>query len=153
MRGYAGGMKAIGLPVRVAYASAVLVLSGVATFYCCMHWLPEYTTAYPALDPDGEGYGVFKVAICIAVSVALTVSLPVLTLPGVRRRKRRGRGTRIAFTAVVVVIASVLFADQGLRLRCDLLFAAWLAYLMAFTFVRYGIRDDARRSSGSANEY
>jgi hypothetical protein len=146
-------MKAIGLPVRVAYASAVLVLSGVATFYCCMHWLPGLTGIYPALDPEGEGYGIFKIALCVAASIALTLSLPVLTLPGVRRRRRRGRGTRIAFTAVVVVIASVLFADQGFRLRYDLVFAAWLTYLMAFTVVRYGVADEVRRSSGAATEY
>jgi hypothetical protein len=153
MSGYAGGMNVVGLPVRVAYASAVLVLSGVATFYGCMHWLPELTATYPALDPGGEGYGIFKSAICMAAGIALTLSLPVLTLPGVRRRKRRGRSTRIAFTAVVVVVASVLTADQGFRLRYDLLFAAWLAYLMAFTFVRYGVVDEVRRSSAPTNEY
>jgi len=151
--GYAGGMRAIGLPMRVAYGGAAFVLGGAAAFYGCMHWLPEYTVTYPELDPGGEGYGIFKAAICIAASIALTLSLPLLTLPGVRRRKRRGRGVRIAFTGVVVVIASVVFADQGFRLSYDLVFAAWLAYVMAFTFVRYGVVDEVRRSSAREKEY
>jgi hypothetical protein len=153
MRGYAGGMRAIGLPARVAYAGAAFVLSGAAVFYSCMHWLPEYVANHPEYDPGVDGYGIFKAAVCIAASIALTLSLPLLTLPGVRRRKRRGRAVRIALTGVVVVIASVLFTDQGFRLRYDLLFAAWLAYMMAFTFVRYGVTDEARRSTRPAKEY
>jgi hypothetical protein len=153
MREYAGGMKAIGLPARVAYAGTAFVLSGTAVFYIGMNWLPEYATTYPELDAGGAGYGIFKTAVCIAAWIALTVSLPALTLPGVRRRKLRGRGTRMAFTGVVVVTASLVFADEGFRLIYSLLFATWLAYVMAFTFVRYGVIDDVRRSSTSANSY
>jgi hypothetical protein len=48
-----------------------------------------------------------------------------------------------------VVITSAGFAAEVHRLILDLLFAAWLAYTMAYTFVRYGVVDDARRSSSS----
>jgi hypothetical protein len=44
-----------------------------------------------------------------------------------------------------VVGASLLFADQGFRIVYDLIFAAWLSYLLAFTFIRYGVTDEARR--------
>ena len=39
------------------------------------------------------------------------------------------------------------------RLILDLLFAAWLAYTMAYTFVRYGVLDEARRASSSSRYY
>jgi hypothetical protein len=146
-------MNATGLPARIAYATVALALSGRATFYSCMQLLPQYAANHPELDPGIDGYGIFQVAISISAAVALTLSLLLLTLPGVRHRKRRGRGGRMALAAVLVVGASVLFADQGFSFRYDLLFAVWLAYLMGFTVVRYGITDDVRRASSSKNMY
>jgi hypothetical protein len=52
-----------------------------------------------------------------------------------------------------VLVASVGFADIVPRLVPDLLFAAWLAYTMAYTFVRYGVVDDARRKSSTSEYY
>ena len=45
-----------------------------------------------------------------------------------------------------VVLASSAFADLGHPLLVDLAFAAWLAYTVTFTFVRYGVLDQARRA-------
>jgi hypothetical protein len=149
---YSWDMNGASLPARIAYAAIALPLGGGAGFYSCMRLLPGLTGMYPQVDPGGDGFGIFKLAICAGVAVAFTASLFVLTLPWVRHRKRRGRGVRIAFTCVLVVLASIAFADQGYGLMSDLAIAAWLTYTMAFTFVRYGVLDRARRSSASLND-
>jgi hypothetical protein len=152
MLDYAGRMNAIGLPARITYAITGLAVSGWVTFAACMRILPEYVADHPELDPGGDGYSFFKIAVSLSAAVAVMMFLVLLTLPWVRHRKRRGRGWRIGLAGVLVVGASVLFADQGFRLRYDALFVVWLAYLMAFTFVRYGVVDEARRPSSSSKK-
>jgi hypothetical protein len=121
-------------------------ITGAAAFYSCMGILPEFTASYPQLDPSANGYGIFKIAVCVGVGVALTAALLTLTLPWIRHRKRQGRSGRIAFSAMLVVAAAVVFADEGFRLVYDLAFAVWLTYVMTYTFVRYGVVDETRRS-------
>jgi hypothetical protein len=139
-------MSPVSLPARVVYTVIAVPLTGAAAFYSCMGILPEFTVSFPQLDPGGSGYGIFKIAVCVGVGVALTAALLTLTLPWIRHRERRGRRVRMAFSAVLVVAAAVVFADQGFRLIYDLAFAAWLTYVMAYTFVRYGLIDRPRRS-------
>ncbi len=152
-RYYARSMDAASLPARIAYGAIALPLGGALGFYASMRLFPELTASHPDLDPNMDGFVIFKIAICLGVAIAFTASLLALTLPWVRHRKRRGRTWRLILTGAFVVFASVVFADQGFRLIYDLAFAAWLAYTMAFTFVRYGIIDQARRSSASAADY
>jgi len=49
-------------------------------------------------------------------------------------------------SGVFVVVAAAVFADLGHTLLVDFAFAAWLAYTVTFTFVRYGVLDQARRA-------
>ncbi|HEV2647343.1 MAG TPA: hypothetical protein VGU46_13345 [Acidobacteriaceae bacterium] len=140
-------MKTIGLPARALSASAAFVLVGAVIFHICMRVLPGYVANHPEYNPGIDGYGMFKTAIGIAFASGLTLSLPLLTLPGIRRRRRGGRPVRTAVACGLVVGGSLLFAEEGFSLGSDVLFAAWLAYLLSFTFVRYGLRDEARRSS------
>jgi hypothetical protein len=146
---YAYGMKATGLPARIIYATLALPLSVAAGFYSCMYLLPRLMTRYPQIDP-GDGRGIFNLSLGIGAAVAFMAALYMLTLPWSRHRKRRGRPWRIAASVVLVIAASAWFSDMGHRLPLDLLFAAWLAYTMAFTFVRYGVLDRSKRSRSSA---
>jgi peptidoglycan/LPS O-acetylase OafA/YrhL len=140
-------MNAVGLPARLAYAVAALAAAGVAGFYASI-WLLPKVVAQSADDDDG--YGLFRAALGIALGLGVTAALVALTLPW-KRRKRRGRGRRIAIASVVVVLLSVAFASQRHRVVYDLLFAAWLAYALAFTYVRYGVLDKPKtRSSGES---
>jgi Kef-type K+ transport system membrane component KefB len=134
---YAGRMNAVGLPARIGYAVAALGAVGVAAFYASI-WLLPHFVAQGADDDDG--YGLFRAALGIALGLGVTAALVGLTLPW-KRRKRRGRGRRIAVAAVVVVLISIGFASQEHKVIYDLLFAAWMAYALAFTYVRHGVLD------------
>ncbi len=118
-----------------------------------MALLPKLVAKYPRLDTGMSGQGVFNLALSVGAAIAFTAALFALTLPWSRHRKRRGRPWRIAASFVVVLVASVGFADMFPRLILDLLFAVWLAYTMAYTFVRYGVLDEARRASSSSRYY
>jgi hypothetical protein len=146
-------MKADKLPARVAYAAGSLVLGGVVVFYGSMQVLPHLTKMFPGLDPDMDGYRVFKIAICLAVMIAFSLCLYELTLPGTRPRKRRGRRLRLTVTSVCVVLSTLAFNGLGLGWTCDILFAVWLTYTVAYTFVRYGVLDDTKPPSSTLEAY
>jgi hypothetical protein len=146
-------MTAVSLPARIAYTVVATPLGWAAGFYSCMRFLPEFTTSHAQIDPNLDGSGIFRIAICAGAAIALTASLFALTLPWIRHRKKPGRPWRIALSCVLVVLASIFFADLGFRIIYDLLFAAWLTYLLAFTFVRYGITDQPRRTSSHSGRY
>jgi hypothetical protein len=141
------------LPLRIAYTAVAAPLGWAAGFYSCMRFLPEFATSHAQIDPNLDGAGIFRIAICAGAAIALTASLFALTLPWIRHRKKPGRPWRIALSCVLVVLASIFFADLGFRIIYDLLFAAWLTYLLAFTFVRYGITDQPRRASSHSGRY
>ena len=143
------GMDAVGLPARVTYAILALPLGGAAGFYSGMWLLPKLVGAWrPDSSPDG--YTFFTTSIAVGVAVACAASLVALTLPWKRHRNRHGRTGRIVLSGLFVVIASVIFAAQEHGFIIDLAFAAWLAYFIAFTYVRYGVRD--RRRSRASSE-
>jgi hypothetical protein len=146
-------MTAAKLPVRIAYAAAAFTLSGTVVFFYCMRGLPELVRIFPELDPDMDGYLIFKIAICAAVTFAFSLSLYELTQPGARSRKRRGRRLRLVLASVAVVLSSLGFNGLGLGWTCDLLFAAWLTYTVAYTFVRYGVMDETKRVAGALEAY
>jgi hypothetical protein len=138
-------MSAAGLPARIVYALVALPVGGAAGFYFVVWAIPKmsWLLQVPALVP--ENYTTFVTALYVGGAVGLTASLVALTLPWKRKRKRRGRKWRIALSSVFVVLAAAAFADQGHRLLIDVLFTAWLAYTVTFTFVRYGVLDQASR--------
>jgi Kef-type K+ transport system membrane component KefB len=142
-------MNAVGLPARVGYAVASLAAVGAAGFYASIWLLPK--VASQAADDD-DGYGIFRAALGIAIALGFTAALVGLTLPW-KRRRRHGRGQRIAISGVIVVLVSVGFASQEHSVLFDLLFAAWLAYVLAYTYVRYGVLDKAssRRSEEASS--
>jgi undecaprenyl pyrophosphate phosphatase UppP len=142
-------MRVSSLPARIVYTAVALPVVGAVGFYSCIHLLPSFTVSHPQLDPDMDGSGIFQIAICVGAALAFAAALFTLTLPWIRHRKRDGRLWRIALSCVVVVLASLLFADEGFELIYDFLFVAWLTYTLAFTFVRYGVIDQARRPSSS----
>jgi len=146
-------MKAAGLLARIAYTAVALPLGGAAGFYTCMQVLPEFTVSHPHIDPHMDGSGIFRIAICVGAAVAFSAGLFALTLPWIRHRKRPGRALRIGLSCALVVLASVGIADEGFGLIFDVVIAAWLTYTMAFTFVRYGVIDRARRKHPSAQDY
>ena len=144
-------MNVASLPARIAYALAALPVGGVAGFYCGIWILPRLATVIPQFDSDIDGYGMFKLALGVGAALAFTLSLLGLTLPWMRHRQRSGRGWRIGASCVLVVVASAGVAADGYSLGYNLAFAGWLAYTLAFTFVRYGVVDHARRPSHSAS--
>jgi len=134
-------MRGAGLPARVVYAAIALPAGGVAGFYACVRLLPKLASMLGLSAPEADTEALFRLALSVGAGAALTAFLCALTLPWKRRRQRQGRGIRISVTCVLVVAASLAFAGLGHRLIYDLLFAAWLAYLFALTYVRYGVVD------------
>ncbi len=142
-------MNGVGLPARILYALLAAPVGVAAGFYAVMWLLPTMTGEFPQLAADGDGFNIFKIAIGVGAALALSLSLLALTLPWKRHRKRSGRAGRMAAAGMIVVVASMGFSAERFSLAFDLLFATWLAYTMAFTFVRYGVLDQAKRSSGA----
>jgi uncharacterized membrane protein YfcA len=140
-------MTAASLPARIFYTVVAVPLGGAAGFNSIMFLLPKLVARYPKLETGMSGQEMYNLAVGVGAGVAFTVALFALTLPWIRHRKRNGRGWRVGLSCVLVVILSAGFAAEVHRLIPDLLFAAWLAYTMAYTFVRYGAIDDARRKS------
>jgi hypothetical protein len=146
-------MRAVSLPARLLYAVAAIPVGGAAGFYSSMALLPKLATILPQLNGDGEGFGIFRIALGVGTALAFTLSLLALTLPWRRHRKRRGRGWRIAVSCALVVVSTAGLSVEGYSLIYDLAFALWLAYTLAFTFVRYGVTDDLRRSPRASSQY
>lgn len=146
---YAYGMSAASLPARIIYTVVAVPLGGAAGFYTIMFLLPKLVARYPKLNTGMSGQEMYNLAVGVGAGVAFTVALFALTLPWIRHRKRSGRPWRVGLSCVLVVVTSAGFAAEVHRLILDLFFAAWLAYTMAYTFVRYGVVDDARRASSS----
>jgi uncharacterized membrane protein YfcA len=146
-------MRAVSLPARIIYAVAAVPAGGAVGFYSSMALLPTLATVFPQLDVDGEGLRIFNIAIGVGAALAFTFSLLALTLPWRRHRKRGGRAWRLGASCFLVVVTSAGLSVEGYSLVYDLAFAVWLAYTLTFTFVRYGVTDDARRSSHAASPY
>jgi len=150
-------MDAVGLPARIGYAAVALPAGAAAGFYASMLLLPKLTGRLPQLDPEMDGSGIFRLAVCAGAAVAFAVTLCALTLPWVRHRKRSGRRMRMAVSCVLVVVASLGFTIETYSLPyaaiCGLVFAALLTYTVVFTFVRYGVIDSVRKRTDSAGEY
>jgi uncharacterized membrane protein YfcA len=138
-------MSATGLPARMVYGVFALALGGVAGFYATLWEYPILLLRFQGVDADLDGYEIFKVALGVGVAVAFTAFMAALTLPWSRHRRRSGRERRLAISGVFVVLASLAFAGLHHPVILDLAFAAWLAYVMAYTYVRYGLRDPRRR--------
>src|ERR1035437_4633451 len=142
-------MKATGLPARVVYSIVSLALGGEAGFWATLWLLPKAMLQLRGADTDIDGYELFQTALAIGAGVAFTAFLVALTLPWKRHRRRSGRRGRIAISCVFVVLAALAFAGLHHRVIYDVAFAAWLAYVTAYSYVRYGVLDSARRSVGS----
>lgn len=140
-------MSKFGLPARIGYAVVALPAVAAAGFYIRLWLLPMlekfFLGSYSATDDAAD----FASALLVALVVGFTAFLLALTLPWKRRRRRGGRMARVIFSGVFVLVASLAFAGQGHKLIYDLLFAAWLANAMTYTYVRYGVRDRSRRGA------
>jgi O-antigen/teichoic acid export membrane protein len=131
-------MNAVGLPARIGYAVTALAAVGTAGFYASIWLLPRVVSDTAG---DDDGYGLFRAAVGIALCLGLSAALVGLTMPWTRRRRRSGRGRRIALSFLIVVGLSIGFASQHHYLALDLFFAAWLAYVLAYTYIRHGVLD------------
>ena len=145
-------MNAVSLPARIGYAIVALALGAAAGFYGSLWLLPKLVKLLQGPDAALDDFLLFQGALGVATGLAFTAALVALTLPWKRRRRRSGRQGRMIVAGVFVVLVSLSFASQGHALIYDLAFAAWLAYAMAYTFVRYGIVDSARRSGAGSSE-
>jgi hypothetical protein len=137
-------MNAVGLPARIAYCLAAVPVAGAAGFYTGIWALPKLAKVFLGPEAGIEDYGFFLGAIAMGAGLAFALSMVALTLPWKRRRRRTGRAARVTISCVLVVFASLAFADRGHAVVYDLAFAAWMAYVLAFTVVRYGVRDRAK---------
>jgi hypothetical protein len=149
---YSFRMKAVGLPARFLYALVALPVGGVAGFYGCAWALPKMMKYLYGVETNAIGYQLFTTSLGVGAGVGFMAFLWALTLPWKRRRRRSGRNLRLGVSSVVVVVASAAFAGLHHALEYDLAFAAWLAYGMAFTFVRYGVVDSAQRGERSGGD-
>jgi hypothetical protein len=143
-------MRAISLQARLMYAVVAVPLGGAVGFYLSIYLLPKLSVVLTFIDTGSDGRELFEIALGVGTLLAFTAAMVALTLPWKRHRKRRGRTGRIGVTCAVVVLASVSFAAEVHSLVYDLVFAAWLAYVMSYTFVRYGVVDQQRRRSAAA---
>jgi len=138
-------MDAVSLPARIGYA-VVALPAGEAVGFAANYWvypaLAKFLMGWPTNPDDGR----FYVALGIGAGVGFTAFVIALTLPWRRRKRRSGRVRRSVFSGIFVVLASLAFAGLGHELIYDLLFAGWLAYLMAFTYVRHGVLDRAAQT-------
>ena len=151
MTDYPEAMNAVGLPARIIYATVALPLGGAVGFYGGIWLLPRFAGAFMRVNPSNlQGYGMFESSVELGIAFAFMAFLLGLTLPKIRHRKHRGRSQRMTIAGIFVVLASLAFAGEGHPVSWDLAFAAWLAYTVALTYVRYGVIDRARRSSASA---
>jgi hypothetical protein len=137
-------MKATGLPARIIYSIFGLALGAVAGFYASMWEYPIMMLRIQGRDADLDGYQIFNLSLGVGAVLAFSAFLVALTLPWKRPRRRGGRGRRFVVAGIFVVLASLAFAGLHHRVIYDLAFAAWLAYMTAYTYVRYGIRDPRR---------
>ena len=142
-------MNAKGLPSRMFYAVIALPAGAAAGFCACVQLLPRLAPSLGLPSPEANSEALFRLALSVGAIVAVPAFLCGLTLPWRRRRHRSGRTRRLVVSGVLVAVASLAFAGLGHRLVYDLAFAAWLAYTLAFTYVRYGIRDHRRRTNDS----
>jgi hypothetical protein len=144
---YASDMNALGLPARIGYALVALAVGAAVGFYGSIWLLPKLVKLLQGPDAGLDEFLLFQGALGVGTGLAFSAALVALTLPWKRHRRRSGRQRRIVVSGVFVVLASLSFASQGHALTYDLAFAVWLAYAMAYTFVRYGVLDSARRAS------
>lgn len=122
-----------------------LALGAVGGFYATMWEYPIVVLRFEGANADLDGYEIFMVALGVGAALAFTAFLLGLTLPWKRPRRRSGRRGRLAVAGVFVVVASLAFAGLRHPVIYDVAFAAWLAYLTAYTYVRYGVRDPKKR--------
>jgi hypothetical protein len=140
-------MNASSLPARLGYA-IVAIPVGEAAGFAVAYWV------FPAIEkfvlnwaPAAEDK--MSTAFGVGAAVAFTAFLLALTLPWRRRKRRSGRMRRSIIAGVFVLLASLAFAGLGHGIVYDLAFTVWLAYLTAFTYVRYGVLDRARQTGVS----
>ncbi|HWB33632.1 MAG TPA: hypothetical protein VG714_10700 [Acidobacteriaceae bacterium] len=137
-------MNSRGLPARLLYAAITAPVVGVAVVYVTVWLLPWLQRLYGVPSPPPETEALFRAGLEVAIFVTVPAFLCALTMPWKRRRHRRGRRWRLAVSGLIVVASSLAFAGLGHSLIYDLLFAAWLSYTLALTFVRYGLVDQQR---------
>jgi hypothetical protein len=132
------------------YAVAAIPAAGATGFYASIVLLPKLAGLSWYRLPTMDDQQIFLVALSVAALLAFPAALLGLTMPWRRHRKRRGRAVRAVIAAVLVLGVTLSFAARGHAVAADLALVAWLAYCITFTFVRYGVLDQARRRRRSA---
>jgi uncharacterized membrane protein YfcA len=140
-------MRSTSLAARIAYAVVAVPAAGAVGFYCGIVLLPELARLPGDISLRMDGSQTFSAAIGVGALLAFTVSLLALTMPWRRRRKRRGRPMRAIISTVIVFVAAMIFTQRGHALILDLALVLWMAYVLTYTFVRYGVLDQPRRAS------
>ena len=142
-------MDGVSLPARIGYAVVAFPV-GEAVGFAAIYWvypaLAKFLMGWPTSPDESRLY----LALGIGAGIGFTAFVIALTLPWQRRKRRSGRLRRSIFSGIFVLLASLGFAGLGHELMYDLLFAGWLAYLMAFTYVRHGVLDRTTQTAASS---
>jgi hypothetical protein len=138
-------MSASSLPARIIYAVAAIPAAGAVGFYASLVLLPKLAGQSWYRFAPLDDQQIFLASIGVGALLAFPASLLALTMPWRRHRKRRGRVIRAILSAVLVLGVTLSFAQRGHAIAADLALTAWLAYIITFTYVRYGVLDRARR--------
>lgn len=145
-------MRASALPFRVLYALVAAPVASIGGFYAGVLLLPRIL---PGLHGDAAadaGWGDFVLAVLLAGAIGFTAFLYALTLPWRRLRRRRGRPLRITLSAALVLLVSVSAAAEAVPVGYIAGVTVWMALVLTFTFIRYGIRDGARSGQAPREE-
>lgn len=145
-------MTATGLPARIAYAVVATPLAAIGGFSCGMFALTHGSAVWQAgLMPQPE-FVEFALSLIVAAAVAFPVFWWALTLPRIRLRRRAGRVWRTVFSALIVLVTSVAIRVDGVPLRYTIALMLWMAVILMFTFIRYGLVGGERRAVRPGSE-
>ena len=134
-------MKARGLPARIGYVVVATPAACVGGFYLGIWVLTRALPSLYGVQDANPGWQEFLFSLLVGGAAGFTTFFYALTLPWGRLRRRRGRTWRMAASALIVLVPSVMAAAEGVPLRYVAVLMVWLAVVLTFTFVRYGVLD------------
>lgn len=143
---YAVRMSGTGLPARIVYAVVSAPLACAAGFYLGVFVLTRAVPAMEGIPQPEVTWANFVISIFAGFAVGFSVFFYALTLPRLRLRRRGGRAWRMAASAVLVLMASVMAEAEGVSLWYTAALMLWISVTLTFTFIRYGVLDKTGRS-------
>lgn len=139
-------MSATGLPARIVYAVVATPLAATGGFYLGIFL---FNRLLPGANGDlapQPGWAEFVLSLMVGAAIAFPVFWWALTLPQLRLRRRAGRVWRTGFSAAIVLVISVMIRAEGMPLRYTVALMVWMAVILTFTFIRYGLLGGERRA-------